>query len=80
MYSSIYRRFTKLLSELTDTKKANFTINTYFEKDLGLDKYDLKILRSKIKNEFGVKLPKNIFKEFNTIGELIGLIEAEFGR
>ena len=65
---------------MTDTKKKNFTINTYFEKDLGLDKDDLKVLRVKIKDEFGVNLPKNIFKEFNTIGELIGLIEAEFGR
>ncbi len=80
MYSSIYRRFTNLLSEMTNTKKKNLTINTYFEKDLGLTKSDLKILRSKIQDEFNVKLPKNIFKEFNTIGELIGLIEAEFGR
>lgn len=80
MYSSIYRRFTRLLSEMTDTKQKNFTINTYFEKDLGLGKDDLKVLRGRIKDEFGVKLPKNIFKEFNTVGELIGLIEAEFGR
>jgi acyl carrier protein len=80
MYSSIYRRFTKLISGMTDVKKKDLTINTYFEKDLGLDKNGLKILRRKIEDEFSIELPKNILKEFNTIGELIGFIEAEFGR
>ncbi|MHA1347450.1 MAG: acyl carrier protein [Candidatus Heimdallarchaeaceae archaeon] len=80
MYSSIYRRFTSILSEMVKIKKKNLTINTYFEKDLGLDKDGLKELRRKIDDEFSIKLPKNIFKDFNTVGELIGFIEAEIMR
>ncbi|MBY9002012.1 MAG: hypothetical protein KGD64_13925 [Candidatus Heimdallarchaeota archaeon] len=80
MYSSIYRRFIGLVSEMTKAKRKDLTINAYFEKDLGFDKKNLEILRKKIEDEFRLKLPKNIFKEFNTIGEIIGFIEAEIVR
>ena len=80
MYSGIYRRFIRLITDLTDVKKKNLTINSYFEKDLGFDKNKLEILRKKVADEFRIKVPKNIFKEFNTIGEIIGFIEAEIVR
>ena len=80
MYRSYYRRFLKIISKMTEIKTEDFNQNTYFTKELGLNKKDLAELRLRLEEEFDVQLPKNIFKEFNTIGEIIGFIEAEQGR
>ncbi len=80
MYSSIFQRLRNLIIEVVDVKRYLITINTYFEEDLDLTKDDLSKLRKMIENEFDMSLPDNIFKEFNTVGEIVGLIEAELGR
>ncbi len=80
MYSSIFHRLRKIIIEVTDVKRYVVTINTYFEGDLKMNEDDLVELGKRVENEFDVSLPKNIFKEFNTVGEIVGLIEAELGR
>ncbi len=80
MYRSYYRRFIKIISQMTEIDTEDFNLNTYFTQELGLNKKDLAELRLRLEEEFDVRLPKNIFKEFNTIGEIIGFIEAEQGR
>ena len=65
---------------MTKIDTDDFNLNTYFTKELGLNKRDLAELRLRLEEEFDVRLPKNIFKEFKTIGEIIGFIEAEQGR
>jgi len=65
---------------MTKIDTDDFNLNTYFTEELELDKKDLAELRLRIEEEFDVRLPKNIFKEFKTIGEIIGFIEAEQGR
>ena len=65
---------------MTEIETEDFNLNTYFTNELNLDKNDLKELRMRLEEEFDVQLPKNIFKEFKTIGEIIGFIEAEQGR
>ena len=80
MYSSIQRRLLNLIIDMTGEKRKNLLSNTYFSKDLGMDSKQLNILRKKIEDEFGIKLPKNILKEFETIGEMIGIIETEIIR
>ena len=80
MYSSIFQRLRNLITEVVDVKRYLITINTYFEEDLKLTKDDLANLQKRIENEFDMSLPDNIFKEFNTVGEIVGLIEAELGR
>jgi len=66
--------------EVADVKKYVVTINTYFVDDLNMNEDDLAELRKRIENEYDISLPKNIFKEFNTVGEIVGLVEAEMGR
>jgi len=80
MYRSYYRRFIKIISKMVEIETQDFNLNTYFTKELGMNKKDLAELRLRLEEEFDVQLPKNIFKEFNTIGEIIGFIEAEQGR
>ena len=80
MYSSIFGRLRKLIMEVADVKKYVVTINTYFVDDLNMNEDDLAELRKRIENEYDISLPKNIFKEFNTVGEIVGLVEAEMGR
>ncbi len=77
---SIFRRLQEIISNIADVRKKNLTINTYIQENLELDDDDLVELRIAIEREFDIKLPKNVFKEFNTIGEIIGFIEAEMGR
>ena len=66
--------------DVIDVRKYVVTINTYFVEDLNMTDDDLAELRRRIENEFDISLPKNIFKEFNTVGEIVGLVEAEMGR
>jgi len=80
MYMSIFRRLQGIIANIADVRKKNLTINTYIQDDLELNEDNLVELRIAIENEFDIKLPKNVFKEFNTIGEIIGFIEAEMGR
>lgn len=80
MYMSIFRRLQGIIANIADIRKKNLTINTYIQEDLGLDEDDLAELVLAIEKEFDVNLPSNIFQEFNTIGEIIGFIEAEMGR
>ena len=80
MYSSIFHRLRKIIIEVADVKRYVVTINTYFVDDLQMNEDDLVELRRRIENEYDISLPKDIFKEFNTVGEIVGLIEAELGR
>ncbi|MEE9411114.1 MAG: phosphopantetheine-binding protein [Candidatus Heimdallarchaeota archaeon] len=80
MYRRIFQRLLNIISEMKDIRKKDFNLNTYFTKDLGLDKRELAELRLRIEEEFDIKCHKNIFKEFNTVGEIIGFIETERGR
>ncbi|MFW9852618.1 MAG: phosphopantetheine-binding protein [Candidatus Thorarchaeota archaeon] len=77
---SIFRRLQGIIANIVDVRKKNLSINTYIQDDLGLDEDDLAELVLAIEEEFDINLPKNIFTEFNTIGEIIGFIEAEMGR
>ena len=77
---SIFRSLQGIITNIADVRKRNLTINTYIQDDLGLDEDDLAELVLAIEKEFDINVPKNIFKEFNTIGEIIGFIEAEMGR
>ena len=77
---SIFRRLQGIIANIVDVRKKNLTINTYIQDELGLDEDDLAELGLAIEEEFDIDLPKNIFKEFNTIGEIIGFIETEMGR
>jgi acyl carrier protein len=80
MYSSILTRLRLIIAEMAEVRSHVITTNTYFEDDLNLSKDALKELGKRLEDEFDVKLPKNIFKEFNTVGEIVGFIEAEMGR
>ena len=80
MYSSILTRMRIIIAEMAEVRSHVITTNTYFEDDLNLDKDALKELRDRLQDEFDIKLPKNVFKEFNTVGEIVGFIEAEMGR
>jgi len=80
MIRIIFSRLQKVIKETVDVSKADLTFNTYFKDDLDMSKDDLKLFARKIADEFGIKIPKNLFKEFETIGELVGFIEAEKGR
>ena len=80
VYSSIFHRLRVIIMEVANVKKYVVTINTYFEDDLNMTKDDLVELGKRIEHEYDVSLPKNIFKEFNTVGEIVGLVEAEMGR
>ena len=55
----------KIISRMTEIDTNDFNLNTYFTKELGLDKNELKELRLRLEEEFDVRLPKNIFKEFS---------------
>ena len=80
MYMSIFRRLQGIITSIANIRRKNLTINTYIQDDLGLNEDELAELVLAIEEEFDIDLPKNIFKEFNTIGEIIGFIEAEMGR
>ena len=80
MYSSILIRLRLIIAEVAEVRSHVITTNTYFEDDLNLDKDGLKELSARLEDEFDVKLPKRVFKEFNTVGEIVGFIEAEMGR
>ena len=80
MYSSIFHRLRKIIVEVVDVRRYVVTINTYFEDDLQMNGANLKELRKRIEDEFDITLPEDIFKEFNTVGEIVGLVEAELGR
>ena len=80
MYSSILTRLRLIIAEVAEVRSHVMTTNTYFEDDLNLDKDGLKELRARLEDEFDIKLPKTVFKEFNTVGEIVGFIEAEMGR
>ncbi|MCE7741755.1 MAG: acyl carrier protein [Candidatus Heimdallarchaeaceae archaeon] len=80
MYSSIFHRLRKIIVEVANVKRYVVTFNTYFEDELKMNEDDLVELRKRIENEFDISLPKNIFKEFNIVGEIVGLVEAELGR
>ncbi|OLS29718.1 MAG: Acyl carrier protein [Candidatus Heimdallarchaeota archaeon AB_125] len=80
MYSSILTRLRLIIAEVAEVRSHVITTNTYFEDDLNLDKDGLKELRARLEDEFDIKLPKTVFKEFNTVGEIVGFIEAEMGR
>ncbi len=80
MYSSILTRLRIIIAEMADVRSHVVTTNTYFQDDLNLSNNDLKELGIRIEDEFDIKLPKKVFKEFNTVGEIVGLIEAERGR
>jgi len=80
MYSSILTRLRLIIAEVAEVRSHVITTNTYFEDDLNLDKDNLNELSARLEDEFDVKLPKRVFKEFNTVGEIVGFIEAEMGR
>ncbi|MHA1220070.1 MAG: acyl carrier protein [Candidatus Heimdallarchaeaceae archaeon] len=80
MYSRVLTRLRLIIAEVADVRSHVVTINTYFQNDLKLSKNDLKELGKRIEDEFDIKLPKKVFTEFNTVGEIVGLIEAERGR
>ena len=80
MYSSIFNRFRILIAEVANVRRYVITTNTYFETDLGMTKENLAELKLRTENEFDIKLPENIFKEFDTVGEIVGFIESELGR
>ena len=80
MYSSILTRLRLMIAEIAEVRSHVITTNTYFKDDLNLDDDSLKELRLRLEDEFDIKLPKNVFKEFNTVGEIVGFIEAEMGR
>ena len=80
MYSSIFHRLRKIIVQVVDVRRYVVTINTYFEDDLQMNEANLKELRKRIEDEFDITLPEDIFKEFNTVGEIVGLVEAELGR
>ena len=74
MYSSILTRLRLIIAEVAEVRSHVITTNTYFEDDLNLDKDGLKELRARLEDEFDIKLPKTVFKEFNTVGEIVGFI------
>jgi len=80
MYSSILTRLRLIIAEMAEVRSHVITTNTYFEDDLNLTKDNLNELSARLEDEFDVKLPKKVFKEFNTVGEIVGFIEAEMGR
>ncbi len=80
MYSSIFHRFRKIIVEVADVRRYVVTTNTYFVDDLQMTEDNLVELRLRIVNEFDISVPKNIFKEFTTVGEIVGFIESELGR
>ncbi len=80
MYSSILTRLRLIIAEMAEVRSHVITTNTYFEDDLNLDKDSLRELKARLEDEFDIKLPKSVFKEFNTVGEIVGFIEAEMGR
>ena len=80
MYSSILTRLRLIIAEMAEVRSHVITTNTYFEDDLNLDEDSLSELKARLEDEFDVKLPKRVFKEFNTVGEIVGFIEAEMGR
>ena len=80
MYSSILTRLRLIIAEMAEVRSHVITTNTYFEDDLKLNKDNLSELKTRLEDEFDIKLPKNVFKEFNTVGEIVGFIEAEMGR
>ena len=80
MYRSIVNRLMILVSNFTETKQTRLKLSTNLLKELRLEKEDLQTLRKKIEEEFDIKLPKGIFQEFQTLGEIVGFIETEIGR
>lgn len=80
MIRIIFSRLQRVIKETVDVSKADLTFNTHFEDDLNMSKDDLKLFARKITDEFNIDIPKNFFKEFETIGELVGFIEVEKGR
>ena len=80
MIRIIFSRLQRVIKETVDVSKADLTFNTYFIEDLDMSKDDLKLFARNLTDEFDIKVPKNFFKEFETIGELVGFIEAEKGR
>ena len=80
MYSSIFHRIRKIIADVAGVRSYVVTTNTYFEDDLKMNDDNLVELRLRIKDEFDIRVPKGIFKEFNTVGEIVGFIEAELGR
>ena len=80
MYSSIFGRIRRIIAEVAGVRSHIVTTNTYFDDDLGMNDDNLRELGLRIKDEFDIHVPKKIFKEFNTVGEIVGFIEAEMGR
>lgn len=80
MYRSIVNRLKEIVSEFTNVNKNKLSLSSNIIRDFGIDKEDIQKIRKKIENEFDIILPKNIFQEFNTIGEIVGFIESEIGR
>ncbi|MHA1224499.1 MAG: acyl carrier protein [Candidatus Heimdallarchaeaceae archaeon] len=79
MYKSIANRLRKIVGELTGVNPKYLSLSTSIIKTLHFDDKEMVKLRKKIEEEFDVNLPKNIFHEFHTIGELVGFIETEIG-
>lgn len=68
-----------ILEEYIDVPKEQITMETNLLNDLGLSSLDVVNMIVAFEDEFGIEIPDRILSEIVTVGDVVNLLQEEYG-
>ena len=72
-----FEKLKKVIAEVLNVDKAEITMDTTFEDDLGADSLDLFELVMAVEEEYGVEIPAEELEKLTTVGSVVEYLKEQ---
>ena len=73
----MFEKVCKILSEFTETKAEEMTMETLLLSDLDMDSLDTVNAVVRFEDEFNIEVPDRVIYDFRTIGDIVNYLMKE---
>lgn len=73
----MFEKVCKILSEFTETKVEEMTMETLLLSDLDMDSLDTVNAVVRFEDEFNIEVPDRVIYDFRTIGDIVNYLMKE---
>ena len=73
----MFEKVCKILSEFTETKAEEMTLETLLLSDLDMDSLDTVNAVVRFEDEFNIEVPDRVIYDFRTIGDIVNYLMKE---